>query len=231
VVRRRIVILTAVSLEARAIARAWGLANPRPGRPVRTDDAVPTIELHLVGIRAIRMPKDLHQPPIGAIIMAGLAGALDPTLRIADIVIDDCPPAYIPTLIYRPGRIIAAPWIVSTPAEKAMLFRDTGALAVDMESSIARAAATELGVPFISLRAISDTASEVLDPAVLKMVNAFGRPRPLAIAGTLLRRPSLIPQLRQLGENARLAAANLAAAVVALVHRINEVELAPREIP
>lgn len=223
------VILTAVALEARAVAKAWGLPAPRPGKPVRTERVVPTVEVHLVGIGGARMPTDLRQPPVGVIIMAGLAGALDPALRIADIVIDDCPAAYVPHIQFRRGKIIVSPTLVCTPAEKQRHFRQTGALAVDMESAAARALAAELGAAFISVRAISDTAGESLDPAVLKMVDTFGRPRPLSIAEALLRRPSLIPQLKQLGESAKRAAANLAAAVAAIVQRVSAVELAPRE--
>ena len=227
VLRRRLVILTAVSLEARALASAWGMRAPRPGKPVRSLSVVPTIEIHLVGIGAVRMPADLRDPPVGGIILAGLGGALDPTLRVGDIVLDDCPPAYVPNIPYRAGKIIAWPTIVSTPAEKETLFRETRALAVDMESAVARAAASELGVPFVSVRAISDAADESLDPAVLEMIDSFGRPRPLAIAATLLRHPSLIPRLKQLAANSRQAATNLTAAVAAIVQRIIAVELAP----
>jgi adenosylhomocysteine nucleosidase len=224
-----LVILTAVALEARAVAKAWGLPAPKPGKPVRTERTVPTVEVHLVGIGGVRMPTDLHDPPVGVIIMAGLAGGLDPILRVADIVIDDCPAPYVPHIQYRRGKIIVSPTIISTPSGKLQLFRQSGALAVDMESAAARALAAELGVAFVLVRAISDSAAEALDPAVLKMVDAFGRPRPLSIARALVRQPSLIPQLRQLSENARQAAANLAAAVAAIVQRVSAVELAPRE--
>lgn len=223
--KRRLIILTAVALEAQAVAAVWKLPAPKAGKPVRDDKRAPAVEIHLVGIGTVRMPADLRDPPVCGIIMAGLAGALDPTLRIGDIVIDDCPAGWLPAIPYRRGRIVVSPTLVSTPAEKAKLFQETGALAVDMESAAARAVAAELGVPYISVRAISDAADELLDPAVLKMVNAFGHPRPLAIAAALIRRPSLIPRLRRLAETSKRAAANLAAAVAAIVQHGREVEL------
>ena len=57
------VILTAVALEARAIAAMWGLPTPKPGKPARRDDFPVAIEVHIVGIRAIGMPTDLGTPP------------------------------------------------------------------------------------------------------------------------------------------------------------------------
>jgi adenosylhomocysteine nucleosidase len=86
-----------------------------------------------------------------------------------------------------------------------------------MESDAARKLAKRLGAPFISVRAISDSANDSLDPAVLKMVDEFGRPKPMAIAAALLRRPTLIPELRQLGSNANLAASNLATFIQAIL--------------
>jgi hypothetical protein len=226
VVRRRLVILTAITLEARAVAGAWGLPVPKPGKPVRTDSVVPSIEIHLVGIRAHRLPANLTDPPISGILMAGLAGALDPSLIAGDVIIDDCPPAWLPATPFRTGKIIVSPTIVSTPGDKRRLFERTNALAVDMESAATRTLAAKLNVPFVSIRAISDTAAESLDPAVLSMVDEFGNPRPLSIAAALIRRPSLVPRLKQLGANSKLAAANLAAAITSIVRRIIETELA-----
>jgi hypothetical protein len=215
-----VVILTAVALEARAIAAAWGSPGPKPGRPIHLVDRALTIEIHLVGIRAVRMPGELGNSPVAGMIMAGLAGALDPSLKVGDIVIDDCPADWLPNVPYRVGKIVCADALVTTPGAKKSLHDTTGALAVDMESEKARGMALEVGVPFVSIRAISDAASDALDPAVLHLVDEFGHARPLSIAGALLRRPGLIPQLRQLGRDSKLAAENLAGAVRAIVSRI-----------
>ena len=115
------VIFTALRIESRAVERALKGA----GRPV---------QIHTIGIGAKRIPLVLPKD-LGAIIMAGLAGALDPDLKIGDVVVDD-PRAIVPKkLSLRRGRIFTAERIVATAGEKAELFAETGAAAVDMEQA------------------------------------------------------------------------------------------------
>ncbi|MDB5173731.1 MAG: nucleoside phosphorylase [Phycisphaerales bacterium] len=149
--------------------------------------------------------------------MAGLAGGLDPSLRVGDVVIDDCPPGLAVEVSHRPGRIHSGGAVIATTSQKATLFAQTRALAVDMETATVRAAAQRQGVPFLAIRAISDASDDVLDPAVLKLVDAFGRPRPIAIAATLVRRPGLATYLKRLGASSQLAADNLGKAVAGIV--------------
>lgn len=213
-------ILTAIAPEARAIASALKLPCPRPDRPSRNLDAAPIIELHLVGIGAKNLPTGSGDPPVCAVIMAGVAGALDPNLQVGDLVLDDCPDSWVPVLPFNRGGIACSQTIVSAPQAKHALREQTGSLAVDMESSSARSLAAKLGAEFISIRAISDSADQSLDPAVLHLVNDFGQMRPGAVARLLLTRPQMIPPLMKLGEATKLATGNMAAAVAALVHRI-----------
>jgi adenosylhomocysteine nucleosidase len=176
-------IFTAIHAEAKAI---------RPVLP-------PGVELTIIGIRAVRLPQQLQA---GTIIMAGFAGALDPSLRIGDIVHDD-----------PPGTIHTSTQIIATPADKAALFAQTGAKAVDMENAIVRAMADRLSIPFFGVRAISDTATDSLDPAILSFVDETGRLRPAALAKTVLQRPALIPQLNHLRLNSAIAGRTLANAL------------------
>ena len=216
-VRRRFIILTAVLIEAKAVARALGLRRPSPNHPTISKDSAPLIDLHLIGIGAPRVPSDLGSPEDTLVIMAGLAGGLDPSLRVGDVVIDDCPPGLMPEVSHRTGRLHSSEAVITTPAQKAALFAQTRALAVDMETATVRTAAGRQGIPFLAIRAISDAADEVLDPAVLKLVDAFGRPRPLAIAAALTRRPGLAASLKRLGASSRQAAGNLGVAVAGIV--------------
>lgn len=146
--------------------------------------------------------------------MAGLAGGLDPSLRTGQIVIDERS-SWVGAdgggadfkfgADFRCGRIHTARRMICSPAEKAALFRQTGALAVEMENEIVREASDRWGVPFTGIRAICDAACDMLDPAVLSFVDPFGRPRPAALARGLVRRPGLIPQLVRLAADTRTA--------------------------
>ena len=91
------------------------------------------------------------------------------------------------------------------------------ALAVDMEGEAVRALAASWGVPFLHVRAISDTASESLDPAILGFVDEVGGVRAGALMMGLLRRPGLIPHLVRLGKNSGLAGRHLGEVVAQLV--------------
>ena len=126
-------------------------------------------------------------------------GALDPALRAGDLVLDTPIPGLPAELPWHVGGIHTVNRLITTPADKAALFRKTGALAVDMEQAVVQRA-VPAGVEIIGLRAISDPADMAVDPAVLGFINEFGRPRPLVIGKTLLRRPSLLPQLLALGQ-------------------------------
>jgi hypothetical protein len=224
VVRRRIIILTAVEIEAKAVARALGLVCPRPNKPSKADRAGLIVELHLIGIGALHFTSPMPGADSAVYIMAGLAGGLDPSLRVGDVVIDDCPTGLLPDVAHRRGGIHTAEHLIATTTEKAALFAQTRALAVDMETWIVRTLAQREDIPFVAVRAISDGFDEALDPTILKLVDGFGRPRPAAIAATLLRRPALIAPLRRLGAASHLAAENLGAAVAAIVRLCSEVE-------
>src|SRR5207244_3544619 len=118
---------------------------------------------------------------------------------------------------YRRGKIITRSSIVSSPQEKAALFRETGALAVDMENAIVREIFARAGVPVVGVRAISDTAGQGLDPRVLQMMDDQGRARPIFIAASVLKRPTSIVSLVRLGKASKLAASNLGRAVREIV--------------
>ena len=65
--------------------------------------------------------------------------------------------------------------IVSTPAQRQHLFMQSGAVVVEMENEPVRALALRLGVPYVGIRAISDSAEHTLDPSTLGFVNDLGR--------------------------------------------------------
>ncbi len=110
---------------------------------------------------------------------------------------------------------VAAP--VTTPAQKARLFSETGAVAVDMESAIAARLAAEKGLPFLVVRVIADDARLALPAAALAGVDADGMVRPLATAMALLSRPGEIFGLLRLARATAEARRRLAAIAPRLV--------------
>lgn len=198
----KLIIFTAVQLETRAVQRALAGLN---------------CIIHTIGIRACRLPAELPADT-AVVIVAGLAGALEPGLKVGDVVIDD-PAGIVPATIgFRRALIHTADRIVATPLEKASLYQRMQCLAVDMETALVRA---RFGIPVVNVRAISDTADEVLDPRVVGLVDEVGRAKPIAIARMLLGRPTLVPYLNRLGKNSKLAARELGRATRAIVLCLN----------
>jgi hypothetical protein len=197
----RIAVLVALQPERRAIERAIG--------------GVHGVEIHLIGLKGFRVPTTGLPTRV---IVAGLAGALDPVLGVGDLVLDRPVAGLPPGLPWHVGTIHTAEDLVSSVEHKRDLFRQTGSLAVDMEQAVVHRMLPNT-CRIIGLRAISDPADMALDPAVIGMVDPLGRPRPLAVLATLARRPGLIPHLRQLNANSKLALRSLGLGVKALLDR------------
>ena len=208
---KNILIFTAVNIETRTIQQAMRGSFCR---------------IIAVGIGARRFPSasDLRDFiaifQIAAILVCGVAGGLDPMLAVGDVILDDPTGLVADSIPHRRGSIHSATRIVSSPAEKAELFSQTGALAVDMEQEAVRNFTTGLGIPVVGIRAISDTADQTLDPVIARFVDDWGFPKPGSIAMHLIRRPSLIPYLRRLNKNTKIALVELGKAVRAVVDEL-----------
>jgi hypothetical protein len=157
-----------------------------------------SFDLEVIGIGACRLGGELGRRGARCVIMAGLAGALDPQLKIGDVVFDDA--------------IHTSDHLIGTIEGKATLFRQTGCRAVDMENAIVRKAAAAAGIPFVGIRAISDTADQAVDPRVPALVDEIGRPKPLAVASLLLRQPGMMGKLRRLQGDSEIALKSLSTA-------------------
>lgn len=76
------------------------------------------------------------------------------------------------------------------------LFERTGAASIDNESQIAARYAAEHGLPFLAVRALSDSVNHSLPPAALIALDPEdGSPNLSAIAWSVLRQPGQIPAL------------------------------------
>ncbi len=114
------------------------------------------------------------------------------------------------------GTIVGADTIIASAAEKAALYAQTRAIAVDMESHIAARVAARHGLPFAILRTISDSADHALPPAALVGMNPDGSIALGAILRSLAREPQQLPALIRTGRDAGAAFRSLGRALGAL---------------
>lgn len=155
-----------------------------------------------------RLRRELAEAARGAdgIISFGMAGALDPALRLGDWVIGErvgefaCDPRWIAALAQRLpqariGPVHADGRLIADPAEKANLKRTSGVLAADMESHIAAEVAARFGLPFAMLRCISDEAAAALPPAIAVAMKPGGGLALGAVLGSIVGAPGQLPHL------------------------------------
>jgi adenosylhomocysteine nucleosidase len=114
------------------------------------------------------------------------------------------------------GPVLGASEILATEADKRRAWRDTGALAVDLESAVVARTAEELGIPFLVLRTVADPARRALPPAALIPLAEDGRPALGRVVAEVLRRPWQIAPLFGLARETRQALAALAGPARAL---------------
>lgn len=166
------------------------------------------------------------------IISVGMAGALDPNLKIGEWVIGErvgdirCDADWIAALAKRLpqariGPVHADGRLVSTPLEKLNLYRTSACLAADMESHVAAQEARRAGIPLAVLRCISDEADSSLPPAVAVAMKPGGGLALGAVLGSIIGKPGQLPHLlrtiagfnrayRELREGAAAAGSRLA---------------------
>lgn len=109
------------------------------------------------------------------------------------------------------GDIAGVDHAIASPAAKARLHRETGAMAVDMESHIAARLAAVYGVPFVALRIVADPAHRALPEAATVGMRPDGSMDAGAVLRALLRRPGDVPALIRTAMDASAAFAALRA--------------------
>jgi adenosylhomocysteine nucleosidase len=133
---------------------------------------------------------------VDGMISTGFCGALDEALRVGDIVSGE--------------GILSMDRVVVTVEEKRALREKTGAAAVEMEAAAVAKKAAEWGVPFRSIRVVSDAALEDMPLDFNEYRDAEGRFSRTRIALAALARPfTRVPALLRLDRNSRIAARSL----------------------
>jgi len=205
-----IAVVCAVPAERRALAGLEG----------------PGLSLHLSGIGAAAAAHTAAGLPDGlrAIVSAGFCGALDPSLRVGDLVaaaevVDEATsdrfaadPDLLAAAPGRHGTIVSAVRLARTPADRARL----AGTAVDMESAAIARVAASTGTPFLALRAVTDETHHRL-PDFDRIMDAAGRLTPGAGLVHFVFHPREVPALIRLGPASRAAGQSLRAGLERLV--------------
>ena len=98
---------------------------------------------------------------------------------------------------------------VLTREEKAACFRETGALAADMESAAVARQAEAAGLPFFALRAVCDPVWVSLPPFIPDCLDQRGEVRLLYLGGRLFKRPFSMLRLIRMQRGLRKALTQL----------------------
>src|SRR5205085_8696554 len=160
----------------------------------------------------------------GGLISFGVAGGLAPELKPGACVIgssildnDEERPTdarwaqrlmrIIPDAVHGPIAGVRAP--VAHSAAKAEMHRETGAIAVDMESHVVARVAAEHDVPFAAIRVVVDPVERTIPRSALAGTCPDGTIDPLAVVRSLLRYPRDLAGLIRMSLDARTARATL----------------------
>jgi adenosylhomocysteine nucleosidase len=158
-----------------------------------------------------------------ALVSFGIAGGLDPDLKPGALVLatevvgtdgarlgtsEPLRSRLCTRLKVQQAPLAGSDAMVAAVSEKERWRRETGAVAIDMESHGVACAAAKRGLPLLVLRAIADRADQALPPAATAGLKPDGSTDALAVVRALVGSPGQIPQL--LGVTANTAAALLA---------------------
>jgi adenosylhomocysteine nucleosidase len=217
-------IIAAMNEEGRALA---GRAVPSGGLVQFHDGRI----LLISGIgpdRASLASRILIENGAAALMSWGFACGLQPGIDAGEIV--------IPTLVIAADGAIHVtdrPWrerlcsrisahlsvcsgtlaessvMMPDSSSKELLGRATGAVASDMESASICAAACNAGVPFLAIRAVTDTLGIRVPGSAGNCIDRQGRIRLLRLFSGLLRRPADLPDIIRLGRSFQAARKSL----------------------
>jgi adenosylhomocysteine nucleosidase len=217
-------IVAALEAEARTLGPA---VRRRDGLSSLGDGALLAVS-GMGGDLAASAARRLIEAGVSALLSFGLAGGLDPALRAGRVVLPDevmsREGARVPTssewrrhlrraiteLEPAGGTLLSCASPVATVEEKALLFRQTGAAAVDMESLAIGQIAAAHDLPFMAVRVIVDGAADAL-PRAVTAAGRSGQLSVLRLIGGLVAAPGDLVGLIRLSRRYRAATRSLTA--------------------
>lgn len=213
-------IVSALPAEARTLTRRRLVV----GEPVGLPAGALVLVCGMGPKRARQAAKALLNSGAGSLVSWGAAGGLDPALAPGDLVLPEAvlsptgltfqaEAAWLDRLRGRAksvvrtceGTLAGSTQALAKPEEKARVFRQTRAAAVDMESFAIAEVAREQGIPFLAIRAVADAAETELPRCVAAAVQGEGRIRLLDLGVALLKRPADLPGVLRLAGQFRAA--------------------------
>jgi adenosylhomocysteine nucleosidase len=224
-------IVAALAAEARALGPAVKRSGDVGCLADGTLVAVSGMGYTAAGLAAGR----LIEAGASALMSFGLAGGLDPALGAGSVVlpsevISRAGARFVTSIAWREqlriaiakhrpvagGALLSSLDPIDAVADKAAAFRDTGAVAVDMESVGVAEVAQALGLPFVAVRVIVDTALDALPRAVVAASRA-GQVSLRRLVGGLAVAPFELVALIRLARRYRAATRSLSAVAGARV--------------
>jgi adenosylhomocysteine nucleosidase len=214
-------ILAALAAESRPL----GAARRARNGPATLADGTLLILSGVGPAAASEGARRLAAAGVGALISWGMAGGLDPALAPGTVVLpgevispegrsfttarewrERVSAAIASRQRVCSGRLLTCREALVSTTAKALAFRQTAAVAVDMESSGVAEVAADARLPFIAVRAIVDTASDPVPRVALTAVTAdAGVLRLGRLLVALVRAPGELPALIRLAGRYRTA--------------------------
>jgi adenosylhomocysteine nucleosidase len=149
------------------------------------------------------------------VITAGFAGGLNPDLKLATVVFEEDFGAGFGRELEKLGAVSAKFYchrrVAITAAEKRVLWQQSGADVVEMESSVIRTICREFKVPSATVRVISDDASQDLPLDFNALMTSEDRINYPKLFWKVFSRPSRIFRLMEFQQQTMAAARQLGA--------------------
>lgn len=171
-----------------------------------------------------------NDPRPSLVLSIGFAGSLSDELSVGDLVLarrilatDGSPPLTVNPRLFQQAEdailqnaipfvrrdTLTADRIVRTRTERESLAREFVAQAVSLEDYWVCSAAAQAGVPFVSVRAITDTTDQELPPYVEEIMLQREARQGMSVILNSLAKPGRLPKLMSLAGGAKKAQKSL----------------------